>query len=86
MRTAALRRTWAAVRANTEATRYQLLESIERVALNTARAAGVAENLLPEVHVSPEGAPTTTNDAELAHRLRAALEVGMGPDALVEWY
>ncbi len=70
------------VRANTEKTRYQLLDSIERVALQTARAAGVPEDLLPIVDVYDDGAPTTTNDAELAQRVRAAMISGMGADAL----
>ena len=73
------------VRSNSEATRAQLLKSIERVAINTARAAGVPEDMLPEVIVSPDGAPTTTNDAELARRVRDAMERGMGADAFVEW-
>lgn len=73
------------VRANTEATREKLLKSIERVTVNTARAAGVPENLLPEVVVENGGAPTTTNDAALARRVRAAMREGMGEDAFVEW-
>jgi hippurate hydrolase len=74
------------VRANTEKTRYQLLESIERVAINTAIAAGVPEDLLPEVIIYPEGAPTTTNTPELAQRVRAAMHAGMPADSFVEWY
>jgi hippurate hydrolase len=71
------------VRANSAETRALLLKSIERVALNTARAAGVPESLLPQVGVAPDGAPTTTNDAALARRVRAAMEEGMGPEAFV---
>jgi hippurate hydrolase len=74
------------VRANTEKTRYQLLDAIKRVALNTARAAGVPEDLLPEVTVLGDGAPTTTNDAALSRRVLAAVTAGMGEDALMEWY
>lgn len=74
------------VRANTEHTRAQLLKSIERVTLNTARAAGVPENLLPEVVIATDGAPTTTNDPQLARRVRAAMEKGMGADALAAWH
>lgn len=74
------------VRANSETTRAKLLQSIERVATNTARAAGIPEDLLPEVLISPDGAPTTTNDAELARRVRGAMERGMGADAFVDWY
>jgi amidohydrolase len=73
------------VRANTEKTRYQLLDSIKRVALNTARAAGMPEDLLPLVAISEDGAPTTTNTA-LSQRVRRAMLAGMGEDAFVDWY
>ncbi len=74
------------VRANTESTRYFLLEAIERVAVQTARAAGVSEDQLPDVIVRPTGAPTTTNDTELARRVQNAVAAGMGEDALLPWY
>lgn len=74
------------VRANTEDTRAQLLKSIERVAIQTARVAGVPEDSLPEVIINADGAPTTTNDASLAKRVRAAMQTGMGSEAFVEWY
>jgi len=74
------------VRANTEVTRAKLLESIERVATQTARAAGMPENLLPDVIVASDGAPTTTNDAALARRVRAAMQAGMASEAFVEWF
>jgi hippurate hydrolase len=71
------------VRANTEETRALLLKSIERVAIQTARAAGVPEELLPIVDIYDDGAPTTTNDAALAQRVRAAMVDKMGADALI---
>ena len=74
------------VRANNEKTRALLLKSIERVATQTARAAGVPEDLMPIVDVLDDGAPTTTNDAALSRRVRAAMLAGMGADAFVEWY
>lgn len=73
------------VRANTEDTRHLLLKSIERVAVNTARAAGVPEDRLPEVIVADDGASTTTNDTELAHRVRAAMAAGMGEGVFIEF-
>lgn len=73
------------VRANTEATRHKLLESIRRVALQTARAAGVAEDLLPLIEVEEGGARTTHNDAALARRVRAAMQAGMGAEAFTSW-
>jgi amidohydrolase len=74
------------VRANSEKTRHQLLDSIKRVALNTSRASGVPEDLLPLVVISEDGAPTTTNDAALSQRVRRAMLAGMGEDAMVDWY
>ncbi|AVP96761.1 amidohydrolase [Ahniella affigens] len=73
------------VRANSEDTRAKLLKAIERVAMNTARAAGVAEDLLPLVSIDPTGAATTTNDAALARRVRAAMVAGMGESAFTAW-
>ncbi len=74
------------VRANDEKTRAMLLKSIERVATQTARAAGVPEDLLPIVEIYDDGVPTTTNDAALSKRVRAAMLAGMGENAFVEWY
>jgi hippurate hydrolase len=74
------------VRSNTETTRKLLLGSIERVAIQTARAAGVAEDLLPEVIVASDGGPTTTNDAALARRVRASMQAGMPAENFTEWY
>ncbi len=74
------------VRANSEATRALLLKSIERVAKQTARAAGMPEDKLPDVFISPDGAPTTNNDEVLAQRVRKAMVAGMGEDAFVKWH
>lgn len=74
------------VRANTERTRGFLLSAIERVAVNTARAAGMPEDRLPEVEVWSDGAPTTTNDAALARRVLAAMQAGMPAEAFADWY
>lgn len=60
------------VRSNNATTRAALLDAIRRVAVNTARANGVAENQLPEVNVLDESTPPTTNDAALTRRLKQA--------------
>ncbi len=73
------------VRANSDDTRRALLAAIERVAINTARAAGISEDMLPVVTVAPDGSGTTTNDAALAQRVRAAMLAGMGESAFVTW-
>jgi hippurate hydrolase len=73
------------VRANTPETRQRLLRSIERVAINTARAAGASEDLLPIVTVAEDGASPTINDTALAHRVRAAMVAGMGEEVFIEF-
>lgn len=73
------------VRSNSEPTRELLLKSIERVAINTARAAGLPEDKMPEVRVAPYGSPVTVNDPGLARRLRAAMEAKLPATAFVEW-
>jgi amidohydrolase len=72
------------VRADTQETREKLLAGIERIALNTARAAGMPEDRLPEVELSTEGTPPTVNDRALAERIRAAFVRELGDDALYE--
>jgi hippurate hydrolase len=60
------------VRSESVKTRAMLLDGIRRVAINTARANGVAENQLPEVNVLDEATPPTLNDVALARRLKQA--------------
>ncbi len=64
--------------------RTQLLEAIERVAKGTARTAGIAEDMLPEVTVSEFSFPPTFNDGPLARRLKTVLTEKMGKEALIE--
>ena len=70
------------VRADSQQTREKLLAGIERIALNTARAAGMPEDRLPKVELSTEGTPPTVNDRALAERIRAAFVRELGEDAL----
>lgn len=60
------------VRSDNAKTRAALLDAIRRVAVNTARANGVAENQLPEVNVLAEATPPTTNDVALTRRVTQA--------------
>ena len=64
--------------------REQLLSAIERVAIGTARTAGLPEDKLPEVVVSEFSYPPTFNDKDLARRLKGVLAANMGEDALIE--
>lgn len=72
------------VRSTNDETRTLLLEGIERIAVNMGRVAGLPEDLLPEVIISEESVPPTTNDAALARRLKIAWAENMGDDAVVD--
>jgi len=69
------------LRANTPETRAQLKEAVKRVAVNTARAMGVAEDKLPEV-IERSGTPATVNTPEVAQRLRPVLTRALGADVV----
>lgn len=64
--------------------REQLLTAIKRVAIGTARTAGVPEDMLPDVVVSEFSYPPTFNDKSLARRLKTVLSDKMGKDVLIE--
>jgi amidohydrolase len=66
------------VRSESVKTRTMLLDAIRRVAVNTARADGVAENQLPEVTVLDEQTPPTLNDTALTRRLKQAWSEKLG--------
>ena len=72
------------VRANDEETRAQMIAAIRRVADGIGRANGLPSDKLPQVRVS-EGTPTTSNDAELAKRLNAALVRDLGAEVFHPW-
>ncbi len=63
--------------------REQLLLAIKRVAIGTAKTAGLSDDKMPEVIVSPEAYPPTFNDKNLAQRLKGVIVKKMGEDALI---
>lgn len=63
--------------------REQLLTAIERIAIGTAKTAGLSDDKMPEVIVSPEAYPPTFNDKKLAQRLKGVIVKEMGEDALI---
>lgn len=71
------------VRSLTPQVREQLLSAIKRVAIGTAKTAGLSDDKMPEVMVSPEAYPPTFNDKNLAQRLKAVIVQKMGEDALI---
>ncbi len=72
------------VRSLTPEVREQLLSAIKRVAIGTARTAGISEDNLPDVVVSEFSFPPTFNDQKLAKRLKGVLNEKMGAEALLE--
>ena len=71
------------VRNTNEETRKLLLEGIRRIAENMGRVAGLPEDKLPEVIVSNESVPPTTNNAELARRLKGAWTDALGETRVI---
>jgi hippurate hydrolase len=63
--------------------REQLLTAIKRIAIGTAKTAGLSDDKMPEVIVSPEAYPPTFNDKKLAQRLKGVIVKQMGEDALI---
>lgn len=59
-------------------TRKLLLQGIKRIAENTARAAGLPENKLPDVIYGQESTPPTVNNDQLVQRLRAVWQRELG--------
>ena len=71
------------VRNTSSETRKLLLDGIKRIAENLGRAAGLPEDKLPEVKFS-EHCPPTTNDAQLAQRMRSAWIKEMGAGIMMD--
>jgi len=72
------------IRSESAATRTMLLKAIKRMAENTARAAGMAENELPEVNMVDTPAPPVLNTIALVRRLKATWIAQMGTNAFGE--
>jgi hippurate hydrolase len=73
------------VRSDDEGTRQTLLQGVQRIAINTARAAGIPEDRLPTVTLSAETTPPTINDAALVARLKQAWIDGMGQEVVADF-
>lgn len=72
------------VRNTSEETRAILLKGIKRIAENMGRVAGLPEDKLPEVIVSEESVPPTSNSPDLTRRLKVAWTDAMGDGAVVD--
>jgi hippurate hydrolase len=73
------------VRSYADDTRRKVLESIERISINTARALGIPEDHLPIVEASwDEYTPSTYNDPALVGRLVPVLRQLLGTENVIE--
>jgi amidohydrolase len=72
------------VRSENDQNRELLLDGIRRVAENMGRVAGLPEDRLPEVTVSDQSVPVTSNDPELTNRLRSVWQTRYGDDVMWE--
>ncbi len=72
------------VRSYSDETRDHILNSVERIATNTARAFGIPEDRLPIVEVKDEYTPATYNDPELTARLVNVWESVFGDDQVLK--
>ncbi|MEM7689074.1 MAG: amidohydrolase [Pseudomonadota bacterium] len=70
------------VRSNDEEVRAQLLEAIERVAVNVGKAHGLPDDK-PVVVEHIAGTPVTYNDPELARRLNGVMKRELGEEAFI---
>jgi len=72
------------VRSTSDATREALLTGIARIAKGEGIAAGLPEDLLPEVIVEEPYTPATWNDPALADKITKAFRKTLGADHVVE--
>ena len=72
------------VRSYTDENRKLLLDGIRRIAEGEARAAGMPDNLLPEMTVRDEFTPALYNDPELGTRLAAAIRHRIGEERVAQ--
>ena len=68
------------LRAFDEKVMAHLVAAIRRITAGIARAAGVPEDRLPVVTLTPEAIPVTFNDPALTRRLVGAFTAWLGPD------
>jgi amidohydrolase len=73
------------VRAYSQDVRRKILSSIERICRGTAVAAGVPDNRLPIINISPtEASPATYNDPALTDHLSKVFGNTFGPKDVIE--
>lgn len=71
------------IRTYKEEVRQRILASIERIARNTAMAAGIPAERMPVMALSGSAAPALFNDPALTDRVARALERALGKDKTI---
>ncbi len=72
------------VRTYADETRERVLASIERIATNIAKAAGIPDDLLPTMEIRDEYTPALYNDPALVDASIEAMKVMIGEENVVE--
>ena len=72
------------VRTTSAETRDQVLESIKRICRGLGIAAGLPENLLPEIKVSTPGTPSLYNDPDLTARVGKVWAGAFGEQNIIQ--
>jgi hippurate hydrolase len=72
------------VRTTSPETRTQVLESIKRICRGLGIAAGLPENLLPEVSLLSPGTPSLYNDTDLTARVTGVWSDAFGKASVIE--
>lgn len=72
------------VRTTSPETRNQVLEAIKRICRGHALAAGLPENLMPEVKLTGPGTPSLFNDPELTARVSHVWAESFGKASVIE--
>ncbi len=70
------------LRSYSDEARAHLIEAVNRICRGEAIAAGLPEDKMPLVTISPEGMSSTYNDPALTRRVHAALDAWLGADAV----
>lgn len=72
------------VRSYSDQTRQTLLDGIARIAEGEAIAAGMPEELMPEVHIKDEYTPSTYNSPEFTRKMAERFTARFGGDRVVQ--
>ena len=72
------------VRSYEDEVREKLLSGIRRIAEAQARAAGLPDNLMPEIRIESDYTPSTYNDPDMTERVMGAIAGSLGAERVYE--